>query len=108
MPCIVCLREGCIKEFNVKRATGEKVDLTLAAICAGWTYGAWKSTDWISPTATFAKPTSAGSDFRKAILQGASLNATKISAPISEELSASEIELFCPRHPDALPAEALA
>ncbi|HNO36190.1 MAG TPA: pentapeptide repeat-containing protein, partial [Nitrospira sp.] len=22
------LREGCIKEFNVKRATGEKVDLT--------------------------------------------------------------------------------
>ncbi len=87
------LREGCIKEFNVKRATGEEVDLTRCDLreldLRGLEVDGLDFTDCY-----FRQADLRGIDFRKAILQGASLNAAKISgAYFPEELSASEIEL---------------
>ncbi len=72
------LREGCIKEFNVKRASGEKVDLTRCDLRGLDLRGL--EVDGLDFTDCYFRQTDLrGIDFRKANLQGASINAAKIS-----------------------------
>ncbi|MDE3019568.1 MAG: pentapeptide repeat-containing protein [Nitrospirota bacterium] len=67
------LRDGNIKEFNAKKATGDTADL--------------KGCD-------FRNVDLRGVDFRNCRMEGASINAAKVSgAYFPRELSAAEIEL---------------
>ncbi|MDR4480666.1 MAG: pentapeptide repeat-containing protein [Nitrospira sp.] len=92
-PMYRLLREGCIKEFNVKRAGGEPVDLTRCDL-RGLDLRGLETDGLDFSECYFRQADLRGIDFRKAKLEGASINAAKISgAYFPLELSASEIEL---------------
>lgn len=92
-PMYRLLREGCIKEFNVKRAGGEPVDLTRCDL-RGLDLRGLEAEGLDFSECYFRQADLRGIDFRKAKLEGASINAAKISgAYFPLELSASEIEL---------------
>ena len=88
------LREGCITEFNAKKASGETVRFTGVRSEGASTYEGSMPMGWISATVIFAKSDLRSVDFRNARLEGASINAAKISgAYFPADLTASEIEL---------------
>ncbi len=92
-PMYRLLREGCIKEFNVKRAAGEPVDLTRCDL-RGLDLRGLEVDGLDFSECYFRQADLRGIDFRKAKLEGASINAAKISgAYFPIELTASEIEL---------------
>jgi uncharacterized protein YjbI with pentapeptide repeats len=92
-PMYRLLREGCIKEFNVKRAAGEQVDLTRCDL-RGLDLRGLEVDGMDFSECYFRQADLRGIDFRKAKLEGASINAAKISgAYFPVELTASEIEL---------------
>ena len=92
-PMYRLLREGCIKEFNVKRAGGEPVDLTRCDL-RGLDLRGLETYGLDFSECYFRQADLRGIDFRKARLEGASINAAKISgAYFPVELSAGEIEL---------------
>jgi uncharacterized protein YjbI with pentapeptide repeats len=87
------LREGCITEFNVKKASGEKVDLRACDLRGLDLRGL--DADGLDLSDCYFRQSDLRSvDFSKARLEGASINAAKISgAYFPPELTASEIEL---------------
>ena len=87
------LREGCIIEFNAKKASGEKVDLRGCDLRGLDLRGL--DADGLDLSDSYFRQSDLRSvDFRKARLEGASINAAKISgAYFPVELTASEIEL---------------
>jgi uncharacterized protein YjbI with pentapeptide repeats len=87
------LREGCITEFNVKKASGEKVDLRGCDLRGLDLRGL--DADGLDFSDCYFRQTDLRSvDFRNARLEGASINSAKISgAYFPLELTASEIEL---------------
>ena len=87
------LREGCIIEFNAKKASGEKVDLRGCDLRGLDLRGL--DTDGMDLSDSYFRQSDLRSvDFRKARLEGASINAAKISGTyFPAELTASEIEL---------------
>ena len=92
-PMYRLLREGCIKEFNVKRAGGELVDLTGCDL-RGLDLRGLETDGMDLSGCYFRQADLRGIDFRKAKLEGASINAAKVSGVyFPAELSASEIEL---------------
>ena len=92
-PMYRLLREGCIKEFNVKRAGGEPVDLMRCDL-RGLDLRGLEADGLDFSECYFRQADLRGIDFRKANLEGASINAAKISgAYFPVALSASEIEL---------------
>ncbi len=92
-PMYRLLREGCIKEFNVKRAGGELVDLTGCDL-RGLDLRGLEADGLDLSGCYFRQADLRGIDFRKAKLEGASINAAKVSGVyFPAELSASEIEL---------------
>lgn len=87
------LREGCITEFNAKKAAGEKVDLRGCDL-RGLDLRGLDASGLDLRDSYFRQADLRGVDFRQANLEGASINAAKISgAYFPTELSASEIEL---------------
>lgn len=92
-PMYRLLREGCIKEFNVKRAGGEQVDLTRCDL-RGLDLRGLETDGLDFSESYFRQADLRGVDFRRARLEGASINAAKVSGTyFPDELSASEIEL---------------
>jgi uncharacterized protein YjbI with pentapeptide repeats len=92
-PMYRLLREGCIKEFNVKRAAGEPVDLTRCDL-RGLDLRGLDADGLDFSGCYFRQADLRGIDFRKARLEGASINAAKISgAYFPMELHPGEIEL---------------
>ena len=87
------LREGCITEFNVKKASGETVDLRGCDLRGLDLRGL--DADGLDFSDCHFRQSDLGSvDFRKARLEGASINAAKISGTyFPASLTASEIEL---------------
>ena len=87
------LREGCITEFNVKKASGEKVDLRGCDLRGLDLRGL--DTDGLDFSDCYFRQSDLRSvDFRKTRLEGASINAAKISGTyFPAELTAGEIEL---------------
>jgi uncharacterized protein YjbI with pentapeptide repeats len=87
------LREGCITEFNVKKTSGEKVDLRGCDLRGLDLRGL--DTDGLDFSDCYFRQSDLRSvDFRKTRLEGASINAAKISGTyFPAELAASEIEL---------------
>jgi uncharacterized protein YjbI with pentapeptide repeats len=87
------LREGCITEFNVKKASGEKVDLRACDLRGLDLRGL--DADGVDLSDCYFRQSDLRSvDFSKARLEGASINAAKISGTyFPPELTASEIEL---------------
>ncbi len=87
------LREGCITEFNVKRASGEKVDLRGCDLRGLDLRGL--AADGLDFSDCYFRQSDLRSvDFRHARLEGASINGAKISgAYFPAELTAGEIEL---------------
>ena len=93
-PMYLMLREGCIKEFNVKKASGDKCDLRGCDLRSldlrGLDTGGLDFRDGY-----FRQTDLRGVDLSKANPDGASINACKISGVLfPPELSASEIELL--------------
>jgi uncharacterized protein YjbI with pentapeptide repeats len=92
-PMYQLLREGCIKEFNVKRAAGERVDLTDCDL-RGLDLRGLEVEGLDFSGSYFRQADLRGIDFRNARLEGASINAAKISgAYFPAALHPSEIEL---------------
>ena len=92
-PMYLMLREGCIKEFNVKKASGDTCDLRGCDLrgldLRGLDAGGLDFRDCY-----FRQTDLRGIDLSKANLDGASINACKISGVLfPKELSAPEIEL---------------
>lgn len=87
------LREGCITEFNAKKASGEKVDLRGCDLRGLELRGL--DADGLDLSDCYFRQADLRSiDFRNARLEGASINAAKISgAYFPAELTANEIEL---------------
>ena len=87
------LREGCITEFNAKKASGDKVDLQGCDLRGLDLRGL--DADGLDFRDCYFRQTDLRSvDFRNARLEGASINAAKISgAYFPTELTAAEIEL---------------
>ena len=87
------LREGCITEFNVKKASGETVDRRGCDLRGLDLRGL--DTDGLDFRDYYFRQSNLRSvDFRKARLEGASINAAKISSTyFPASLTASEIEL---------------
>jgi len=87
------LREGCVTEFNVKRASGEKVDLRGCDLRGLDLRGL--AADGLDFSDCYFRQSDLRSvDFRQARLEGASINGAKISgAYFPAELTAGEIEL---------------
>ncbi|MEO8339581.1 MAG: pentapeptide repeat-containing protein [Nitrospirota bacterium] len=87
------LREGCIAEFNARKASGEKVDLRGCDLRGLDLRGL--DADGLDFSDSYFRQTDLRSvDFRNARLEGASINAAKISgAYFPTELTAAEIEL---------------
>ena len=87
------LREGCITEFNAKKASGETTDLRACDLRGLDLRGL--DADGLDFSDCYFRQTDLRSvDFRKARLEGASINAAKISgAYFPTDLTASEIEL---------------
>jgi uncharacterized protein YjbI with pentapeptide repeats len=87
------LREGCIIEFNAKKASGEKVDLRGCDL-RGLDLRGLDADGLDFSDCYFRQSDLRSVDFRKARLEGASINAAKISgAYFPADLTASEIEL---------------
>ena len=92
-PMYRLLREGCITEFNVKKASGEKTDLRGCDLRGLDLRGL--DADGLDFSDSYFRQSDLRSvDFRNARLEGASINAAKISgAYFPADLTASEIEL---------------
>ncbi len=87
------LREGCITEFNAKKAAGEKTDLRGCDL-RGLDLRGLDAAGLDFSDSYFRQADLRGVDFRNARLEGASINASKISGTyFPPELTASEIEL---------------
>ncbi len=87
------LREGCIKEFNVKKASGDTCDLRGCDL-RGLDLRGMDAEGLDFRDCYFRQSDLRGVDFSKAQLEGASINACKISGVLFPvELTASEIEL---------------
>lgn len=92
-PMYLLLREGCITEFNAKKAAGDKANL-IGCDLRGLDLRGLDADGLDLSGSYFRQSDLRGVDFRKARLEGASLNAAKISgAYFPDELTASEIEL---------------
>ena len=87
------LREGCITEFNVKKESGETVDLRGCDLRGLDLRGL--AADGLDFSDCYFRQSDLRSvDFRKARLEGASINGAKISgAYFPAELTAGEIDL---------------
>ena len=92
-PMYRLLREGCITEFNVKKASGETVDLRGCDLRGLDLRGL--DADGLDFSDSYLRQSDLRSvDFRHARLEGASINAAKISGVyFPADLTASEIEL---------------
>ena len=92
-PMYLLLREGCITEFNTKRAAGDPVDLCNCDLRNLDLRGL--DADGLDLSGCYLRQSDLrGVDFRKARLEGASINAAKISGVyFPDELAATEIEL---------------
>jgi uncharacterized protein YjbI with pentapeptide repeats len=87
------LREGCITEFNTRKASGEKVDVRACDL-RGLDLRGLDADGLDFSDCYFRQADLRSVDFRKARLEGASINGAKISgAYFPLELTASEIEL---------------
>lgn len=87
------LREGCIKEFNVKKASGDTCDLRGCDL-RGLDLRGLNAEGLDFSDCYFRQSDLRGIDFSKSILAGASINACKISGVLfPQELNAAEIEL---------------
>jgi uncharacterized protein YjbI with pentapeptide repeats len=92
-PMYRLLREGCIKEFNVKKASGEICDLCSCDL-RGLDLRGLDADGLDFGGCYFRQSDLRGIDFSRSNLNGASINACKISGVLFPiELSASEIEL---------------
>ncbi len=92
-PMYLLLREGCIKEFNVKKAAGDKCDLRGCDL-RGLDLRGIDADGLDFSDCYFRQSDLRGVDLSKAKLDGASINACKISGVLfPSELCASEIEL---------------
>ncbi len=92
-PMYLLLREGCIKEFNAKKAAGDKCDLRGCDL-RGLDLRGLDADGLDFSDCYFRQSDLRGVDFSKAKLDGASINACKISGVLfPPELTASEIEL---------------
>ena len=92
-PMYLMLREGCIKEFNVKKAAGDKCDLRGCDL-RGLDLRGLDADGLDFSDCYFRQSDLRGIDLSKAKMEGASINACKISGVLFPvELSASEIEL---------------
>lgn len=92
-PMYLLLREGCITEFNAKKAAGEKADLCGCDL-RGLDLRGMDAAGLDFSGSYFRQSDLRGVNFRQARLEGASINAAKISgAYFPDELTASEIEL---------------
>ena len=92
-PMYLLLREVCIIEFNVKKASGEKVDLRGCDL-RGLDLRGLNADGLDLSDCYFRQSDLRGVDFRNARLEGGSINTAKISgAYFPAELTASEIEL---------------
>jgi uncharacterized protein YjbI with pentapeptide repeats len=87
------LREGCITEFNARRAAGDEVDLCNCDLRNLDLRGL--DAKGLDLSGCYMRQSDLrGVDFRQARLEGASINAAKISgAYFPDELTAAEIEL---------------
>ena len=92
-PMYVMLREGCIKEFNAKKASGDKCDLRGCDL-RGLDLRGLDAEGLDFSDCYFRHSDLRGIDLSKTNMEGASINACKISGVLfPQELSASEIEL---------------
>jgi len=92
-PMYLMLREGCIKEFNVKKAAGDKCDLRGCDL-RGLDLRGLDAAGLDFRDCYFRQSDLRGVDMSKANLDGASINACKISGCLfPSELTAPEIEL---------------
>ncbi|MEC4889764.1 MAG: pentapeptide repeat-containing protein [Nitrospira sp.] len=92
-PMYKLLREGCIKEFNVKKAAGDTCDLRSCDL-RGLDLRGLDAAGLDFSDSYFRQSDLRGIDFSQSNLRGASINACKISGVLfPAELSASEIEL---------------
>jgi uncharacterized protein YjbI with pentapeptide repeats len=92
-PMYLMLREGCIKEFNAKKASGDKCVLRGCDL-RGLDLRGLEADGLDFSDCYFRQSDLRGVDLSKAKLEGASINACKISGVLfPAELSASEIEL---------------
>ncbi len=92
-PMYLLLREGCIKEFNAKKAAGDTCDVRACDL-RGLDLRGWDAEGLDLSDCYFRQSDLRGVDFSKAVLKGASINACKISGVLfPPELTASEIEL---------------
>jgi uncharacterized protein YjbI with pentapeptide repeats len=87
------LREGCIAEFNAKKAAGEMTDLRGCDL-RGLDLRGLDAEGLDFSDSYFRQTDLRGVDLRKAKLEGASINGARISGTyFPSELTASEIEL---------------
>lgn len=92
-PMYLLLREGKIKEFNVRKAAGEKCDLRACDL-RGLDLRGWDAAGLDLRDCYFRQTDLRGVDLSQAMMDGASINASKISGVLfPSELSAREIEL---------------
>ncbi|MFY4730535.1 pentapeptide repeat-containing protein [Nitrospira sp. BLG_2] len=92
-PMYLMLREGCIKEFNVKKAAGDTCDLRGCDL-RGLDLRGLDADGLDFSDCYFRQADLRGIDLSKARLDGASINACKISGVLfPAELSTPEIEL---------------
>jgi uncharacterized protein YjbI with pentapeptide repeats len=92
-PMYRLLREGCIKEFNAKRAAGDTCDLRGCDL-RGLDLRGLEADGLDFSDCYFRQSDLRGVDLSRAVLDGASINACKISGVLfPAELTASEIEL---------------
>jgi uncharacterized protein YjbI with pentapeptide repeats len=92
-PMYLMLREGCIKEFNAKKASGDQCDLRGCDL-RGLDLRGLDADGLDFSDCYFRQSDLRGVDLSKANMDGASINACKISGVLfPAELSASEIEL---------------
>ena len=92
-PMYLMLREGCIKEFNVKKGSGDKCDLRGCDL-RGLDLRGLDAVGLDFRDCYFRQSDLRGVDLSKTNLDGASINACKISGVLFPiELSAQEIEL---------------
>jgi uncharacterized protein YjbI with pentapeptide repeats len=92
-PMYLLLREGCITEFNAKKAAGDKANLCGCDL-RGLDLRGLDADGLDLSDSYFRQSDLRGVNFRKAKLEGASINAAKVSGTyFPAELTANEIEL---------------
>src|SRR6266545_7771065 len=92
-PMYLMLREGCIKEFNAKKAAGDKCDLRGCDL-RGLDLRGLDADGLDFSDCYFRQTDLRGVDLSHSTLDGASINACKISGVLFPiDLSAPEIEL---------------